>query len=117
MVVPVVPVARRRVRVPVVRAVMAARVLRALAVLVARRVLVLMAELALLAAMVARVVRAVMRWAPTEVAARAVWAVMPVMVGRVALVVRVRMPVPVMRRRRVAPVALERAVVLAARVA
>jgi hypothetical protein len=76
-----------------------------------------MAELALLAATAAPVARVVMRWAPTEVAARVVWAVTPVMAGRAALVVRVPMPVAAQRRRRVAPVVRERAVVLAARVA
>ena len=91
--------------------------LRALAAPVVRRGLALVAELALLAVAEARVARAVMRWAPTEVAARAAWVVMPVMVGRVVMVVRVRMPVPVMGRRRAAPVVPERAVVPVARVA
>jgi len=69
------------------------------------------------AVMVARVVLAVMRCLPTEVAARVAWVVMPVMVGRAAMVVRVRMPVPVMRRRRAAPVVLEPTVVPVARAA
>jgi hypothetical protein len=76
-----------------------------------------MAVLARLAVMVARVVRAVMRCLPTEVAARVAWAVTPVMAVWAVMVVRVRMPVPGMRRRRAAAVALGLAVVPVARVA